>query len=294
MKKIILVIFISFISSAIVADELKNKLYDSASEQLSANIGNLIPGEGVTEVSIEITDEKDDDLDFSILAVRDIVPRANSNFFTQFSFHNTKVDNDDRFIANIGLGYRFLSPEENFMLGLNAFYDEDIENEHARASLGLEAKGSVLDFSANKYQKATNMKVVNGTEEQVLSGWDYNLSSQLPHMPWAIFNYKGYKNEKEKASEDTEGSVYSLEVSINPSVELNLSLDNASNSGIDDVIAAQIKFVYPPKEKNYTMQAGLSENVFEKENMQKKLKEKVRRNNNLVVEIQGAVIVTSK
>lgn len=180
------------------------------------------------------------------------------------------------------------------MLGLNAFYDEDIENEHARASLGLEAKGSVLDFSANKYQKATNMKVVNGTEEQVLSGWDYNLSSQLPHMPWAIFNYKGYKNEKEKASEDTEGSVYSLEVSINPSVELNLSLDNASNSGIDDVIAAQIKFVYPPKEKNYTMQAGLSENVFEKENMQKKLKEKVRRNNNLVVEIQGAVIVTSK
>ena len=113
-------------------------------------------------------------------------------------------------------------------------------------------------------------------------------------MPWAIFNYRGYKNQNEKASEDIEGSVYSLELSLSPSVEFDVSLDNASNSGIDDVIAAEINFVYPPKEKNYTMQAGLSENVFEKENMQKKLKEKVRRNNNLVVEIQGAVIVTSK
>ena len=47
------------------------------------------------------------------------------------------------------------------MFGLNAFYDEDIKNEHARASLGLEVKGSILDFSANKYQKATNMKVVD-------------------------------------------------------------------------------------------------------------------------------------
>ena len=34
--------------------------------------------------------------------------------------------------------------------------------------------------------------------------------------------------------------------------------------------------------------------AFVKENMEDKLKEKVRRNNNLVVEIQGAVIITSK
>ena len=34
--------------------------------------------------------------------------------------------------------------------------------------------------------------------------------------------------------------------------------------------------------------------VFEKENMEGKLREKVRRNNKLVVEVQGAIIVTSK
>ena len=73
-----------------------------------------------------------------------------------------------------------------------------------------------------------------------------------------------------------------------------LTVLTASNSGVDDVIAAQVNFVYPPKEKKYTMKSGLSENVFEKENMEKKLKEKVRRNNNLVVEVQGAIIITSK
>ena len=294
MKKILLTFLFFVLSSAVLADDLKNKLYDSASEQLSVGIGKLIPGEGVTEVSIELTDEKDDNADVSILAVRDIATTDKSNIFTQFSFRNTEVNDSTRYIGNIGLGYRILSPDENFMFGLNAFYDEDIKNEHARASLGLEVKGSILDFSANKYQKATNMKVVDGTEEQVLSGWDYNLSSQLPHMPWAIFNYRGYKNQKEKAKEHTEGSVYSLELSLSPSVEFDVSLDNASNSGIDDVIAAQINFVYPPKEKKYTMKSGLSENVFEKENMEKKLKEKVKRNNNLVVEIQGAIIITSK
>ena len=46
---------------------------------------NLIPGEGVTEVSVEITDEKSDDPDFSILALRDLSSTDNSNFFTQFS-----------------------------------------------------------------------------------------------------------------------------------------------------------------------------------------------------------------
>jgi hypothetical protein len=38
----------------------------------------------------------------------------------------------------------------------------------------------------------------------------------------------------------------------------------------------------------------ISDLAFEKANVEEKLKEKVRRSNNLTVEIQGAVIVTSK
>ena len=42
------------------------------------------------------------------------------------------------------------------------------------------------------------------------------------------------------------------------------------------------------------MQDGFSNVAFEKENVQKKLKEKVERNNNMTVEVQGSIIVTSK
>ena len=57
----------------------------------------------------------------------------------------------------------------------------------------------------------------------------------------------------------------------------------------------KLSFIYPPREHKKTLQDGFIANAaFEKENVEKKLKDKVRRSNNLVVEIQGAVIVTSK
>jgi len=42
------------------------------------------------------------------------------------------------------------------------------------------------------------------------------------------------------------------------------------------------------------MKDGLSNLAFEKQNMEAKLKDKVQRDNNIVVEIQGSVIITQK
>ena len=42
------------------------------------------------------------------------------------------------------------------------------------------------------------------------------------------------------------------------------------------------------------MDEGFSDVAFEKEDMQAKLYEKVRRNNDLTIEIQGSVIITSQ
>ena len=53
-------------------------------EGISQYISNLIPGEGDTEVSIDIRDNHKPD--YSILAVREIEKTETGNFFTQFSF----------------------------------------------------------------------------------------------------------------------------------------------------------------------------------------------------------------
>jgi len=292
MKKILILILTFFISTVANADGISGAL-DKASEKISEYTIGLIPGEGVTEVSVEIREE--DNPDFEILGVRDILSKENSNLFTQFSIHNNEVNGDNRYIGNLGLGYRFLNSDKSMMFGVNSFYDRDIQENHSRVSLGFEAKASILDFTFNQYQKTTNQKIIDGTKEQVLSGNEYNLSSQVPYMPWTTFNFQGYRWENEKAVNDTKGNVYSLEMNLNPSLQFDISRDVSSVNGVDDVDIAKLTFVYPPRENKPTLQDGLvSEVAFVKENMEDKLKEKVRRNNNLVVEIQGAVIVTSK
>ena len=197
----------------------------------------------------------------------------------------TEADYRDPFVKNLGLdenGMPRARTNENGQL----VYDSGDFAEHDK---------EILDFTLNKYQKTTNMKVANGEEEQALSGLDYNLSSQVPYMPWTIFNFQGYRFENEKAAQDTKGKVYSLEMALNPSLQFDISRDVSSVNGVDDVDVAKLTFVYPPRENKPTLQDGLvSEVAFVKENMEDKLKEKVRRNNNIIIEVQGSVIVTSQ
>ena len=288
MKKILILILTFFISSAVNADVTSQAL-----NKVAEKISDLIPGEGITEVSLDYNDSDQDQLNFSILGVRDIEATDNSNFFTQFSLMNQEIQGG-RLLGNLGFGYRKLSDDKNFMFGANTFYDRDLTDGQSRLGLGIEAKGSILDLTANSYTKISNSKVVNGDREQVLSGWDYNLTSQIPRAPWARINYNGYKWEAEKASNDQKGNIYSLELDVTNSVEVVGSLDKSSLNGVDDETSLSINYVYPPKEKSMVMSDGLSSDMFEKSNMEQKLKEKVRRRNKMVMEIQGSVIVTKQ
>jgi len=287
---IILSLFITTVANADVASQALNKV----SEKISEYTIGLIPGEGITELSLKYKDSDDDQLNFSILGVRDILRTDDSNLFTQFSFKNKEVNSDGRVHGNLGFGYRKLNDDQSIMLGANTFLDGDLNKGHKRLGLGLEAKGSMLDLSLNNYQKITNMKTIDGTDEQILSGWDYNLTTQIPYTPWAKFNFQGYKWENEKTSQDTKGNQYSSELNINSSLQLNLSLDDSALTGVEDVYKAELVFIHPPRENVKTMKDGFSDIAFEKENMEVKLAEKVRRNNDLAIEIQGQVIVTSK
>ena len=79
MKNIIIAIFTVFIFTSSNADELTNKI--------SNIIADLIPGEGTTEVSVDLRENHKPD--YSILGVREIDKTNNGNLFTQFSLFNT-------------------------------------------------------------------------------------------------------------------------------------------------------------------------------------------------------------
>ena len=168
--------------------------------KISEIIAGWIPGEGITEVGVELNDADNDNINFSILGVRSIEKTDDSNVFTQFSLRNEEKNSSGRLTGNLGFGFRELNEDQSFMYGANVFLDGDILEGHKRLGLGLETKSSLVDLSTNYYQGLTRMKTVDETEEKVLSGWDYNLTTQVPYIPWINLNLEGYKWKAEKAT----------------------------------------------------------------------------------------------
>ena len=265
---------------------------ENISQKLSNLFDELIPGDGLTEVSIQVHEE--DNPDIEILTNRSLDKTDNSNRFIQMSLHTQETNNKDRLITNFGYGYRELSDDNSFMYGANAFIDIESEG-HMRASLGLEAKGKILDLNANFYEAISGKEKVGGVNEEVLSGYQLNLTTQMPYMPWSTLNIQNYYFENIKASNDTEGNKISLEMNLTPTLQFDISQDFSDTTGVDDETDFKVSLRYPPPENKPNLQDGFISNVaFEKANMKDKLVQKVRRDNNLTVEIQGAVILTKK
>ena len=297
MNKILIITIIAIFLGVNAHADIKGVSLNKISEKVSSTVSNLIPGEGLTEVDVKLRDDNNGNgnYEFKILGVRDILPSDNSNLFTQFSLHTQEINSDKRIIGNLGLGYRFLNSDQSMMFGANTFYDQDLEENHKRVGLGFEAKAAMLDFNYNLYQKATNQLVISGTNEQVLSGQEYNITSQIPYMPWSTFNFQGYRMENEKTTQDVKGNIYSLEMALNPSLEFDIEKDVSSVDGQEDEWEYMLTFTHPPRENKSTLADGLTSNeAFVKKDMQASLKDKVRRNNNLAVEIQGAITFTAK
>ena len=292
MKKILVLILTFFISSAVNAD-VKGQALSKASEKISEYTIGLIPGEGTTEFDIQLSDKDNNEPRVNLLLLRDLHKTLRSNFYTQMSLHTQDVGvNSNRYIGNLGYGYRQLSGDNMYMFGANAFFDRDLKEGHSRASIGLEAKAGMLDFTFNHYESTTLQKIVDGTKEQALGGMDYTFATQVPYMPWAKFNFTGYKHNADIASVDTKGKKYIAEMNLTPSLVFEAEYDESGNNA-DDFTSMRITFVYPPRNSNLSLSNGfLSSEAFYKKDMTKTLSEKVKRNNSIAIETQGAVVIT--
>ena len=197
MKKI-LTILVSLISFSMVnANEISSKV--------SEYVSGFIPGEGDTEVSIDLRENTSPD--FSILAVRELEKSLSGNIFTQFSIFSTEQNSDDRIVGNLGFGKRNLSKDKLTLTGTNLFFDYDSHG-NMRTSLGLEARNAVLEFYGSYYKGLDE-----GDDEKVLDGYDIRVESQIPHLHWADIFYNTYK-WKGVERDDIEGTKYGSEMQI--------------------------------------------------------------------------------
>ena len=277
MKRILITLITFFVITSSNADDLSNKI--------SNIIADLIPGEGDTEVSIDLRENHKPD--YSILGVREIDKTDSGNFFTQFSLSNTEKRNTERTVGNLGFGQRMLSNDNTMMTGYNVFWDYDSYG-NSRASLGLEARNAVLDFSGNYYLNTGDGK----DEEKPLEGYDLNLASQVPYMHWADVFVNAYEwFGRDRAG--IRGTKLGSELLLNPNLNLELAFDDKDKKGLEDEWYARVMFVYPPRSGPSLQDGFISATAWnEEKDMSKELLTKVKRNNKIVVEFKGTSTIS--
>ncbi|MFP2237701.1 Ig-like domain-containing protein [Pseudescherichia vulneris] len=92
---------------------------------------------------------------------------------------------DDRTTVNLGLGMRFF-PSEAWMLGANAFYDNDLTGNNSRMGLGGELWADYLKISANGYQRLSGWhqsRDFDDYDERPANGFDVQLNGFIPAYP---------------------------------------------------------------------------------------------------------------
>jgi hypothetical protein len=275
-KTLISIILYLFLTSMVYADVSKN---------VSEYVSNLIPGNGHTEVSIDLRENNKPD--YSILGVREILELDSGNIFTQFSLFNTEQNNSERIIGNLGIGSRKLLNNDTLMIGMNAFIDQDFNESHKRGSFGFEVRNSVLDFNGNMYRSLQDT-----TEEIILDGWDYRLAGQVPYVHWSKLFINGYEWDG-VLREDIKGMKIGSEMVLTPISILELAYDDKDKKGLEDEWYAKIQFIYPPKNNGPTAIDGISDLAWkESKDMSGELLSKVQRNNKIMIEFKGSSTIS--
>ena len=284
MKKILILVLTLFISSVANADVIGQSL-SKASEKISEYTIGLIPGEGHTEVSIDLRESSKPD--FSILAVRELLKLDSGNIFTQMSLFNTEQANEEKIIGNFGLGSRKLFDNNTMLAGFNAFIDNDFSETNRRASIGFELRNSVLDFNSNIYKGLQDSQ-----DEHVLDGWDYRLASQVPYLHWSKIFINHYEWDG-VLRDDIKGTKMGSEMILTKSLNLEVAYDDKDKKGLEDEWYAKILFVHPPRDNGPTARDGISQVAWkENKDMSGELLSKVKRNNKIMIEFKGSATIS--
>ena len=286
LNKLIFITFLSLFTTFAYGDTA-NDIINRLTDKISSIVENTLGGD--TEFSLEIPE--DDDVELEILKFNELDSSNTQNSFSQLSLHTQEVNDDTRLILNLGYGQRYISSDKSMITGINGFIDYDTEG-HARTSLGFEAKAPILELTGNYYLGLSGVETIDGTKEKVLDGYELNLSSQLPYMPWTKLNVQNYDFEKDKASDNTGGNLVSLEMNLSPSIQFEASRNFIDTNGVEDENSFKIMYYNPPRNKTSLQDGLLSASAFEKGDVEAKMKDKVRRRNAMTIEVQGAVVLT--
>ena len=167
---------------------------------------------------------------------------VNPNYFSFAEFGI--VANEDDKTVNIGIGIRKLSANQMVMGGINAFYDQEIDTNHKRGSIGVELTSVPFRLNANRYYALSDGRELTALQtEKPMSGRDVNLEVAIPYFPalFAGYNHSKWYGEDDVA--DVERKVYRLGGNLSKNVTIEIGKRTYS-SNVEDQNTAKLSYNY--------------------------------------------------
>lgn len=276
-----------------LSETAQNYALNAASSAATAKIEKWLSHYGNVKARVGI----DKDLSLNSSEFDWLVPWYDNDktvLFTQHSLHRT----DSRWQTNNGVGVRQFT--DRAMYGVNAFYDYDISQSHARLGVGAEYWMNYLRLSANGYYRLSSWRSADGLNNDYnarpANGWDVNAEGWLPSYPNIGANLKleqYYGDEvalfgKDKRQQDPFATTVGLNWTPFPLLTLGAE-HKMGSSGLSDT-QAKIDFTWQFGQNLAQQLDPLQVAALRQFNGNRY--DFVNRNNNIVLEYQKKTLIT--
>ena len=227
MKKIILISSLLVFGLSAHAADIKNKFMNNFNSYLNDSLGQLFP---TSEVSLG--SGTTNEVTGSILVVKPLSD-INDNENILFTQGSLFLSDNSRETLNLGIGKRKLLNDDTLLIGANLFYDHELDYDHQRASVGIEAISSVGSFRLNQYYGLSGWTTgLDNVQEKALNGQDIEVGAPLPYLPWTNFSYRSFQWDGASGAADLKGDEISLEAKL--PIGLNIEVGKRSNDGVTE------------------------------------------------------------
>ena len=271
-KKIILISTLLVFGLSAHAADIKNKFMNNFNSYLNDSLGQLFP---TSEVSL--SSGTTNEVTGSILVIKPLSD-INDNENILFTQGSLFLSDESRETLNLGIGKRKLVNDDTLLIGANLFYDHELDYDHQRASVGIEAISSVGSFRLNQYYGLSGWTAgLDNVQEKALNGQDIEVGAPLPYLPWTNLYYRSFNWEGASGATDLEGDEISLEAKFS---NFNVEVGKRSNDGVTED-EEFLKITYTCC-NNSNSEVGVSDTAYNLTSVADQKFAKVRRQNLIV------------
>ena len=268
-----------------IADKI---VQDSAGKISSSAVALIDRSLNNSKTVISLTGIETKKARYFISNIKGFEPSDNGHAQT---FMQSSIGNSNsRAVINLGLGRRYLSDDETFITGFNAFFDYDPNYGHQRVSLGAEMKSSAFEFNANSYAALSQWTSgKDSSQERPLDGHDIEIGGQIPYMPGTKLYLKNWNWKGVDGNADTKGNTYSIAFShLVDNVQIELGRRDYDGITKDENFGQLTYSISMDEVSNRPDKTVFSSEMFKSSSMKDRMLDKVRRNNTIVIQTKFA------